>query len=310
MGGIPIQLSASGLDCRLFDAVVSGIEREIAVLETMMSAHGDRGTVATINRQGMVGGPLPRPLASVLRTSLEVSRLTEGAFDVTVRPLLTAWKQAAAEGRLLSSEEIADSRALVGYDAIQMDGDNVRLGRPGVRIDLGGVAKGYFGDVVVRRLKRAGARRCLVDVGADLVTWKADAEEDDFAIGIRNPWGEGLLGVLTVGSGAVVTSGDYERFHTIGDRRICHIVDPRTGHPVEGVHSVTVWAATGVEADALATGIFVLGHDAGSALVESRQDVEAVIVAEDPTAPGQQTIFISSGLSDRFAWHDDVLPRR
>ena len=308
MGGIPIRVSASGIECQLFDAVVRGIGREIAALETMMSAHTEHGTVATINRQGMAGGPLPDALASVLRTSQEVSRATDGAFDVTVRPLLTAWKRAAREGRLPTAEEIAAARALVGYDAVDVVGDRVRLGRPGVCIDLGGVAKGYFGDVAVGRLREAGATRCLVDVGADLVSWKAEGE-DDFNVGIRNPWGDGLMGVLTVGGGAVVTSGDYERFFTVGDRRICHIVDPRTGDPVEGMHSVTLWAPTGVEADALATGIFVLGHDAGSALVEARGDLEAVIVAEDPTTPGQQRVFISAGFGDRFAWHEDVLPR-
>jgi len=306
MGGIPIRISASGIEPGLFDAVVRGIEREIAALETMMSAHTARGTVATINRQGMPAGPLPAALASVLRTSLDVSLATGGAFDVTVRPLLDIWKRATREGRLPTSDELAAARQRVGYEAIELDGDRVRIRHDGVGIDLGGVAKGYFGDVVVGRLRGAGATRCIVDVGADLVMWK-DAAEDDFTVGVRNPWGEGLMGVLTVDGGAVVTSGDYERFVTIGDRRICHIVDPRTGEPVEGVHSVTVWAPTGVEADALATGIFVLGHDDGSALVDARPDIEAVIVADGPQPPGQQRLYVSAGLSERFALHDDVV---
>jgi len=308
MGGIPIQISASGIECDLFAAVVRGIDRETVALETMMSAHTARGTVATINRQGMSGGPLPAALASVLRTSLEVSRRTDGAFDVTVRPLLTAWKRAAREERLPTPDELAEARAKVGYGAIELDGDRVRIGRQGARIDLGGVAKGYFGDVAVGRLRQAGASRCIVDVGADLVTWKA-AGEEDFTVGVRNPWGEGLLGVLTVDGGAVVTSGDYERFLTIGDREICHIVDPRSGDPVEGVHSVTVWAPSGVEADALATGLFVMGRDAASTLVEDLAGIEAIIVADAPDGSGQQEVFISSGLAERFAWHDDVLPR-
>ena len=306
MGGIPILLSASGLDCDVFAAVVRGIQEEFGVLERMMSAHTDRGTVATINRQGPTGGPCPGPLAEVLATAADISAATGGAFDITVRPLLRMWKRAAEEQRLPTPGERRAALDLVGWQALELHEGRVRIAPPGVTIDLGGIAKGYFGDVAVQRLREAGATRCIADVGADLVTWK-EPDQHEFQVGVRNPWGKGLMGVITAEGGAVVTSGDYERYLTIGDRRICHIIDPRTGEPVEGVHSVTVLAPTGVEADALATGIFVLGHDAGSALVEAREGVEALIVADDPAAPGQQRVFISSGLAHRFAWHDDVV---
>jgi FAD:protein FMN transferase len=304
MGGIPIQLSAWGMDCEVFDAVVGGFRGEIRALERMMSAHTAEGTVATINRGGPAGGPCPAELRAVLTAALEVSRATDGAFDVTVRPLLQAYKHAAREGRLPTDEEHAAAMARLGYDAIELEGERVRFTREGIGIDLGGIAKGYFGDVAVRRLRDAGATRCIADVGADLVTWRT-ASERPFQVGIRNPWGEGLMAVITVDGGAVVTSGDYERFVQIGDRRICHIVDPRTGQPVEGVHSVTVVAPTGVEADALATGIFVLGFERGSALVEGRADLEVVIVADDPVT-GEQRVSISAGLRERFEWHGDV----
>jgi FAD:protein FMN transferase len=307
MGGIPILLSASGLPCERFDAVVRGFAGEIVALERMMSAHTAEGVVATINRGGVEGGPCPPELAEVLRTAAEVSVATEGGFDVTVRPLLQVWKAAAREGRLATDEEIAEALQRVSYEVVKVDGDRVRIDRPGVSIDLGGIAKGYFGDVAIRRLRDAGATRCIADIGADLVTWRAP-DTREFEVGIRNPWGEGLMGALTVANGSVVTSGDYERFFTVGDRRICHIVDPRTGAPVEGMESVTVLAPTGTEADALATGIFVLGFDAGSALVESRPDLEAVIVAAAEDGSDERRVFVSSGLVDRFRWAEGANP--
>jgi len=304
MGGIPIQLSAWGVDCEAFDAVVRGFEGEIQALERMMSAHAAEGTVATINRGGTIGGPCPAELRAVLATALEVSRDTDGAFDVTVRPLLQAYRTAAKEGRLPTDEEHAAAMARLGYDAIVVEGERVRFTREGIGIDLGGIAKGYFGDVAIGRLRDAGATRCIADVGADLVTWKT-TDEREFQVGIRNPWGDGLMAVITVPGGAVVTSGDYERFVQIGDQRICHIVDPRSGQPVQGMHSVTVLAPTGVEADALATGVFVMGYERGRALVDGRDDLEAVIVAADP-ATGEQLVYISAGLKERFEWHMDV----
>ncbi len=306
MGGIPILLSASGLPCDRFDAVVRGFAGEIQALERMMSAHTAEGTVATINRGGIDGGPCPRELAEVLRMAAAASEATDGGFDITVRPLLQAWKRAAKEGRLATDEEIAEALKLVSWRSVEIEEDRVRITRPGVSIDLGGIAKGYFGDVAIRRLRGAGATRCIADIGADLVTWRAE-DTREFEVGIRNPWGEGLMGVLTVPGGAVVTSGDYERFFAVGDRHICHIVDPRTGAPVEGMQSVTVLAPSGTEADALATGIFVLGFDAGSALVESRTDLEAVIVGAAAKGSEERRIFVSSGLADRFRWAEDVV---
>lgn len=307
MGGIPIKLSAWCMDETAFDHVVRGIGAELAALEQMMSAHTDDGVVALINRHGLSGGPCPVALARVLQEAQGVSTLTDGAFDVTVRPLITLWKQAAAGGRLPTVEEREAALTRVGFDAVELDQDRIRFAHEGISLDLGGVAKGYFGDVAIARLRQAGACRCIADVGADLVSAR-NPEEQPFRIGIRSPWGDGLMGTITTDGGAVVTSGDYERYVTIDDHRYSHIVDPRTGMPVEGMHSVTVLASTGVEADALATGIYVMGLDGGSALVESREDLEAIIVADDPQSPGKQRVFISSGLVDRFRWSEDVLP--
>jgi len=309
MGGIPVRLKADGLAPELCEPVMEGITAELRGLEQMMSAHTDQGAVAAINRGADTGGPCPVALADVLGRSLEVSRATGGAFDVTVGPLIALWKKAGKEGRLPSDEERKAALEQVGYDAVTLVDGRLSFDRPGVRIDLGGVAKGYFGDVAVARLREAGATRCLVDVGMDLVTWRAP-EQATFVVGIRNPWGEGLLGILTVPGGAVVTSGDYERFVTIDGQRYAHIVDPRTGQPVTGMRSVTVVTTDGAEADALATALFVMGHDEAVAFVEARDGLEAIVVADsEDGSPDRQRVFISEGLVELFQWSEDVLPR-
>jgi len=309
MGGIPVRLKADGLAPPLCEPVMEGIVSELRLLERTMSAHTDTGAVAAINRGADAGGPCPAALIEVLERSLEISRATGGAFDVTVGPVIALWKQAGREGRLPTDEEREAALAKVGYDAVRLQGGRVTFDRPGVRIDLGGVAKGYFGDVAVARLRQAGATRCLVDVGMDLVTWRTP-EQANFVVGVRNPWGQGLLGILTVPGGAVVTSGDYERFVTIDGQRYAHIVDPRTGQPVTGMRSVTVLTADGAEADALATALFVMGHDEAVAFVRARDDLEAILVADSADGSvDRQQVFISEGLVGLFQWSEDVLPR-
>ena len=309
MGGIPVRLKADGIAPPLCEPVMEGIAAELRLLERTLSAHTDSGAVAAINRGADAGGPCPAALVEVLERSLEVSRATGGAFDVTVGPLVALWKKAGVEGRLPTDAEREAALAKVGYDAVHLEDGRVSFDRSGIRIDLGGVAKGYFGDVAVARLRQAGATRCLVDVGADLVTWRTP-EQANFVVGVRNPWGEGLLGVLTVPGGAVVTSGDYERFVTIDGQRYAHIVDPRSGRPVTGMRSVTVLTADGAKADALATALFVMGHDEAAAFVKARDDLEAILVADSADgSPDRQRVFISEGLVELFQWSEDVMPR-
>ena len=305
MGGIPVKLQADGIDPAACRPVMEGITAELRVLERVMSAHTPEGAVAAINRGADTGGPCPAALREVIQTSQKVSQDTGGAFDITVGPLVRMWKQAGKAGRLPTDEERTEALALVGHEAVVVAGDRLRLDRTGARIDLGGIAKGYFGDVAVARMREAGATRCIADVGLDLVTWRTEGQPE-FTIGVRNPWGEGLMGVLTAGDGAVVTSGDYERFVTIDGKPYSHIVDPRTGQPVQGMRSVTVLTA---EADALATALFVMGYEAGAAHVEGRDDVEAILVGDHDGSPDRQQVFISAGLVERFQWSEDVLSR-
>jgi thiamine biosynthesis lipoprotein len=306
MGGIPINVSAWGLAAADFDAAVAAIEARVEDLESIISDYRPQSEVSRLNH-GEVLESTPPELSTLAFIARFISGNTAGAFDVTVKPLVELWRECRAEQRLPTDAEYAAALATVGstHYEVALDG-SIAFDMPGVRLDFGGIAKGYFADEAVAILKAAGARRCLVDVGGDISTWQAaDDAARPFRVGIRHPFGgDELYGVISLDGGAVVTSGNYERYYEIDGQRYCHIFDPRTGRPVEGMLSVTVCAPRGIDADAYATAVFVLGLEVGSRFIERQPDLEAVIVAG--SGPDDVVEYISPGLRDRV----ELNPRR
>ena len=295
MGGIPINISAWGIDQQVFDTAVGQIDDRIKNLEAMISTYKPDSVVSRLNR-GEEVDPVPPELDYLVFMSTAVSQHTGGAFDITVKPLVELWRECRKEQRLPTDEERKAALAEVGYRHVLrgMDG-SISFTIPGVMLDFGGIAKGYFSDEAIGILRRAGARRCLVDCGGDITSWQADPTERPFRVGIKDPeHKEQLFAVLNIPTGAVVTSGDYERFYEIDGQRYCHIFDPRTGNPVENMLSVTLLAPTGIQADAYATAVFVMGFEDGSAFVDGIADMEAVIISR--ADDGGYDVFISAGL--------------
>jgi FAD:protein FMN transferase len=277
------------------------------------------------------------PTLAVLEQSLQMCALSDGAFDVTVGPLIALWQEHGGTGTLPTDEEIATAVALVGPDEIILDptAGTAALRTAGARVDLGGIAQGYAIDLAVEAIRREGVESGIVEVGGDLRCFGAipaalidrdanlpmrtmrsrpvkerrasgtgDGRADVFPglrrsesastadprpwpLGVQDPFAERIMGRIRVGDRAVATSGHYRRFVTIGDQRFSHILDPRTGRPVEDPASVTVIAGTAVIADGLATAITVLGLERGLALAESLPDVEALIISGTAENPKQ-----------------------
>jgi thiamine biosynthesis lipoprotein len=299
MGGIPVNVSAWGLAPADFDSAVAAIKARVEELESIISDYRPQSEVSRLNRGEQLDSTPPE-LSTLAFIARYISGHTAGTFDITVKPLVELWRKCRAEQRLPTDAEYAAALATVGstHYEVALDG-SINFDIPGVELDFGGIAKGYFADEAVALLKAAGARRCLVDVGGDITTWQpTDGEFTPFRIGIRDPFGgDELYGVLNLDSGAVVTSGNYERYYEIDGHRYCHIFDPRTGRPVEGMLSVTVCAPRGIDADAYATAIFVMGLEVGSRFVERQDDLEAVIIAG--SGPADVVEYVSPGLRDR-----------
>ncbi len=275
-------------------SALSGLERAIQDrlerINASMSVYCPESEISRFNALSMGESmPISEDFEHVLRVSTQVYDQTGGAFDPTVQPLLNLWGFGSGAAnqetwRPPSEEAVRHALASVGLRLVDASTPG-RLSKrhPGVQLDLGGVAKGFAVDALTVLLEERGVRNYLVDIGGDVRVSGRNAEGEPWRIGVNQPergqdWNEILL-VLRPGRGAVLTSGDYRQFFEHDGLFFSHILDPRTGHPLEnGVASVTVLAETAVLADALVTGLMVLGVEKGLELVESLHGVEALFL--------------------------------
>ncbi|MFA6563861.1 MAG: FAD:protein FMN transferase [Verrucomicrobiia bacterium] len=211
--------------------------------------------------------------ARVVAEALRVSELTSGAFDVTVDPLVRLWGFGPRRetGEVPPEKAISEARRKVGWRKLQarLDPPALRKTSPEISVDLSAIAKGYAADAVVSLIERLGVTNSLVAIGGELKARGHGQRDQPWRIGIDKPLDDGraIQRVIEVKDKAVSTSGDYRNFFTDAGRRYSHVVDPRTGRPVtHNLASVTIVCDTSARADALATGLMVLGPDTGYAL--------------------------------------------
>ena len=252
----------------------------IKKVDELMSTYKPESEISILNRQGE--NHLSPQTSQIIQEAIKFSEMTEGAFDITCRPLINLWKRAKKEAKIPTLQEIEEAKRLVSYKKIALEDDLVKLQQPGMQIDLGGIAKGWAVDKAIQALKKRGVRAALINAGGDLYALGRRGLWKKWEVGIQHPRDqEKILTTLEVSDKGVATSGDYRRYFTLEGRRFSHIVDPRTGETVEEVPmSVTVVAPDATTADALATGIFVLGPEEGMKLIESLPGIEGLIVSE------------------------------
>jgi thiamine biosynthesis lipoprotein len=233
----------------------------------------------------------------VLSKAQEVSRLSDGAFDVTVGPVVRLWRRARRNQQLPDPTQLERARALVGYQNVRLDAkaQTVQLLKAGMQLDLGGIAKGYSADEALAVLRKHRVTRGLVAAGGDIAVSDPPPDAAGWTIGIaplENP-NEKPSRYLILKDAAVSTSGDAEQFVEIGGKRYSHIVDPRTGLGLVGRQSATVVARKGIMADSLTKVVSVLGQR-GLQIIDGLEDTAAMLVRK--TDKGQETI-----ASKRFA---------
>ena len=222
--------------------------------------------------------------AQLLQLCQEIGERSEGAFDVTIAPLSALWDFTAEQPSLPDAKRLSEAATAVDWRNISIDGNTVTL-RNGAQIDLGGIAKGYIADRVAAFLKDRGVRCACINMGGNVVVFGGKPDGSAWTIGIRDPQGtaEQSEEILSLKDGAVVTSGNYERFFELDGVRYHHILDPKTGMPVDnGVASVTIEADCSALADALSTACFVLGPEASRSIV-THYDVRAIFLMTDDT---------------------------
>ncbi len=243
----------------------------IAQLEELMSDYRSDSELMRLCKEGHIAPVrVSNDLFFVLERALELSKRSNGAFDITVGPFVSLWRRARQTKQLPTEDELNEARKLVGWEKIQLDASTrtVKLAVSGMKLDLGGIAKGYAADCALKVLQKFGLRRALIELGGDIVLGDPPPDREGWRIGILSENGKPER-VLELANCAVSTSGSTEQFVEIAGRRYAHIVDPRTGVGLTKLVLVTVIAKDGITADSLATALCVLGEKDGRKLAES-----------------------------------------
>jgi len=288
-----------GTTCRLIavgprsqaESALDAAWREIESVNATMSTYDPASELSRFNAAPAdVDVPLSSDTLTVLRLAQDAAYETEGAFDITVRPLIRLWQEAAQRGRVPSGDELQAVRNQTGMEHCVLKENSARKRIAGLEVTLDGIAPGFAVQQAILKLQSAGMSGGLIDLGGDIACFGRPADGDAWQIAVQDPWGDGHRGVLSFSPEqseiiAVSTSGDYRRFLEIEGRRYSHILDPRTGVPVENATSVTVIARDAVTADIRATALSVLGPTAGIPWIENDPALAALFLSGTPEAP-------------------------
>jgi thiamine biosynthesis lipoprotein len=299
--GYWLHLGRAAMACRFEITLPSELEEHVPAvhaaldavdqLEDQLSIFRDASELSIINREAAHRAvPVEKGLLALLAQCQDLHHATGGAFDITSTPLSRVWGFLRREGRIPSDDEIADARRHVGMEKVSIDQEagTVRLAGPGVALNLGSIGKGHALDRAAGDLAAAGVATALLTAGASSVrALGGGADGQGYIVGLRDPRDhQQRLGTVRLANAALGVSGVGEQFFTVAGRRLGHIIDPRTGWPVEGRAYAAVIAPTAALADALATAFFVGGRAVAERYVKQHPDVSALVM--DSAAQSRQ----------------------
>jgi len=292
------------MDEKIAKNAIEAAFRKIDSLEDQMSVYKPDSMISGLNENGF-NEPVKvsEELFYVIQSSIEFSKKTDGAFDITVGPLIELWKEAGKKNELPEPAQIEEAKKSIGYEKLILNPDEntIQFAVEGMKIDLGAIAKGFAIDKAAEEIMKAGAIGGLIDIGGDIRCFGAPPKlKKNWMVGLQNPKNiqgndaKQVLLTLSLFSNSVATSGNYQRYVEIDGKRFSHIIDPHKYSSADDLQSVSVIAATSIDSDALATSVSVLGKERGLELIESLADVEAVIIP----AGADQEMIMSSGMKD------------
>ncbi len=261
-------------------------------LEQEISRTNEDSEIYTLNETGVA--TVSDDTADILTAAAELAKQADGYFDPTVAPLSDLWQIGTENAHIPKKSQIAKARKLVDYTKLHINGNNVTLPKS-MKIDLGGIGKGYAADHVLKILQDKGVTSGIVALGGNIYAVGKKDGNKDWNVAIADPDSNGeYLGKLEVSDTSVVTSGDYERYFEEDGVRYCHIFDPATGAPAQSdLRSVTIVDKNSTKADAFTTALFVMGYEKAEKFCEEN-DIEAVFVCSD------KTVHVTDGLKDCF----------
>lgn len=289
----------SGVDTALEEA-----RDRVLELEAKWSATEENSEIFQLNHGNGEVISLSCDTADILNFTLEIAEKTDGALDPTLYPVLTAWGFTTKENQIPKAAELQTLLENTGWEKVSSEGNQVQIPE-GMELDLGAVGKGYAGDEAAEILKEKGITSDLLNLGGNVQAIGSRPGGGSWRLGIRDPSGEGNIGILEVSDQAVVTSGNYERYFVGEDgNTYAHILDPSTGYPVKnGLMSVTVITKEGKKADALSTSLFVMGLEKAENFWRAHPDFDMILITEE------DEIYLTEGIRKTFACEDPAMSK-
>lgn len=275
-------------------------------LNEKLDAFSESSEVSAINQKaGIEGVKVSEDTFKLIKQGLIYGEKTDGKFDITIGPLVDLWNIKEPEkGIVPNKESIETARAKVDYRKVLLNDteQTIFLKEPGMKINLGAIAKGYIGDRVKTQMEEAGIEHAVINLGGNVVLIGGKDKRTAFNVGVENPENTSgdPIGMLTISDKSIVTSGDYQRYF-VGEngKRYHHIIDPKTGYPAEsGLHQVTIVTDSSTDADALSTSLFLMGMDKSKDYLHGIKGVEAIFVTTD------NQVFVTKGLDKTFIFDD------
>jgi thiamine biosynthesis lipoprotein len=294
MLGSPFEMTVVAKDTTEANSFINMAVEEVRRIENQISDWIPTTPISEVSRNaGIKPVKVPLEVFELVERAIKISEITSGAFDISYASMDKIWKFDGSMKEMPTPEAIKKSVAKIGYKNIILDKKEhtIFLKIEGMKLGLGGIGQGYIADKIHILLLSKGCKSGLVNVSGDIFAWGKQPDGKPWTVGIVNPMNKNkIFATFPLENSAVETSGSYEKFVIFDGIRYSHIIDPRTGYPATGVVSVSVFAKQTEIADALATGIFVLGVDVGLDLVNQLKGIECIIVDD------KGKIFSSKGI--------------
>ena len=285
------------------DDLQEEIEAELRKVDDEFSMFNSQSIVARLNNGEKP--ELTSDFIDIFKLACQVSDDTNGAFDITVAPLVNAWGFGFKNEQMPTKQQVDSLLQLVGYQYVTLKGNTITMQKPGMMLDFSAIAKGYGVDVIARLLERHDVKNFMVEIGGEICTRGINPERVPWKIGVNKPSEDALneshelQTILNVTDKAMATSGNYRNFYVKGGKKYAHTIDPKTGYPVQhSLLSATVLADHCAKADAYATSFMVLGIDGAKKVLERHPELMVYFIYAD--ANGQNAVWCSPSLKDKI----------
>lgn len=281
-----------------------GIKAELLEVDHSLSPFNETSIITAVNNNQDV--VLNKMFLEVYDKAMEISKETNGAFDITVAPLVNAWGFGFKNGKMPTRYQVDSIKTFVGYDKISLVNGRIRKRDPRMMLDCSAIAKGYGTDVVARYLRARGVKNFMVEIGGEIVTSGVNQNRVPWRVGVIKPTddslniGHELQTTLNVTDIAMATSGNYRNFYYKGGKKYAHTIDPQTGYPVQhSILSATVLANSCMIADAYATSFMVMGIERAKKILECHPELQAYFIYDD--GKGKNDVWFTPSLQAKIA---------